>query len=459
MEELKFRIKPYWSDNTVSAMDIYAEMSADIVKGKEPTMDFCSDAWENLVPFPKCDGLEVSDDFGKLPFEIKESPSNWGGINYKGLYFKREAKGKICYKYRIYPRILPDGFRASPYYDFRNEPYGLNGSGCFAFILPNTTEKLMFDLQWDMDEMPEGTDAVWSYGKGNTQTELTPWDIRFTFFACGLLECEEENDFGIYWFGNPAFDIRGVSKRLAKLFQYMAEFFQDKDPVYRVLMRRDPFEYSGGGSAAARSFISGYSVFGTVDVEEWYATLAHEMVHNWPFFDDTVTGMGTWYTEGIAEYYATVLPYRAGFVDKEYTLRQINKRGKYRYLDNVYREMPNMKIPEIQWKDRQAQTVPYGRGFVYLSNVEAQLKRAGKGSIDEITVIYTMPKKKLMTEAIWKQFIKERLGEKGLKEYEDMKSGKLVVPDQDAFGESFSVVEEEINLDGKQEKTYRWILR
>ena len=40
-----------------------------------------------------------------------------------------------------------------------------------------------------------------------------------------------------------------------------------------------------------------------------------------------------------------------------------------------------------------------------------------------------------------------------------MKSGKLVVPDQDAFGESFSVVEEEINLDGKQEKTYRWILR
>ena len=30
MEELKFRIKPYWSDNTVSAMDIYAVMHGKI---------------------------------------------------------------------------------------------------------------------------------------------------------------------------------------------------------------------------------------------------------------------------------------------------------------------------------------------------------------------------------------------------------------------------------------------
>lgn len=459
MEKLKFTIKPYWSDNTVTAVDINAKIAAETIKGKKPALDFCSDAWENLIPFPEYEELKVSDDMGEIPFEIRESPSNWGGINYKGLYFKREVKGQVCYSYRIYPRILPEGYRSSPYYDFRNEPYGLNGSGCFAFILPYTTENLLFDLQWDMSEMPKDARAIWSYGRGDTKKELTPWDIRFTFFACGVMECEEEGDFGIYWFGEPTFNVRSVTKRLAKLFEYMAEFFQDNDSEYRIILRRDPFEYSGGGSAAARSFISGYSALGTVDVEEWYATLAHEMVHNWPFFDDTVTGTGTWYSEGIAEYYSTVLPYRAGFLDAEYTVRQMNRRGKERYLDNIYREVPNMEIPAIQWKDRRAQTVPYGRDFVYLSNVEAQLNRAGKGSIDEITVLYTMPKKSLMTEMVWTEFIRERLGEEGLKEFEDMKAGKLVIPDKDGFGEAFTVVEDEIELDGRKEKTYRWILR
>lgn len=459
MEELKYMIKPYWARDTVTAVDICAKMPAELIKGQEPAMDFCSDAWGNLVPFPEYEGLAVCDDIGEIPFEIRESPSNWGGINYKGLYFQREAKGQLQWKYRIYPRILPKGYRSSPYYDFRNEPYGLSGSGCFAFILPFMTEKILFDLHWDMSEMPEEARAIWSYGNGDTRRELTPWDIRFTFFACGVMNCEEKGDFGIYWFGEPTFNVRSVTGRLADLFGYMADFFQDEDPEYRIILRRDPFEISGGGSAAARSFISGYSASGTVDVEQWYSTLAHEMVHNWPFMDDTVTGTGTWYTEGMAEYYSAVLPYRAGLADAEYTVEQINRKGKERYLDNMYREVPNMEIPAIQWKDRRAQTVPYGRGFTYLSNVEAQLKRAGKGSIDEISIQYTMPKKNFMTEAVWTAFIKERLGEKGIEEFEDMKAGKLVIPDEDGFGEAFSVAEDEIEIEGKKEKSYKWLLR
>lgn len=40
-----------------------------------------------------------------------------------------------------------------------------------------------------------------------------------------------------------------------------------------------------------------------------------------------------------------------------------------------------------------------------------------------------------------------------------MKVGKLVIPDKDGFGEAFSVAEDEIELEGKKEKSYKWVLR
>lgn len=457
MKTLKYTLKPYWKENTVIAMDIAGSVDVEVVKGKEPAMDFCSDAWGKIVPFPEYQQLTVCDDEGEIPCEIKQSPSNWGGINYKGLYFQRDITGTLKWSYKIYPRVLPEGYVSSPYYDFRNEPFGLSSSGCFSFILPYTQDKLDFDLHWDMSEMPKEARGIWSYGNGDVRKTLTPWECRFTYFACGLMNSEEIDDFGIYWFGEPTFPIRKVTKRLAQLFEYMRKFFKDDEPMYHIILRRDPFEKSNGGSVARRAFISGYSATGTVDVEQWFCTLAHEMVHNWIMGDDTITGTMTWYTEGIAEYYSAVLPYRQGLVDAEYTVLQLNKKGKERYLDNVYREMPNLEIPKIQWAERSAQTVPYGRGFVYLSNVEAQLRRNNNGSIDELAPYHGL--NNMLKEDDWKQFINERLGESGVQEYEAMKLGKVQVPDADGFGDAFTVEEDNIELDGKVVKSYKWVLR
>lgn len=457
MRELTYILKPRWRDETVDSLKIFGSIAAEALPEEGPALIYCSDGFGGIVPFPDYDELLIEDDLGPVPYVLKDAPTNYGGIDYKGFYCERRPEGILRWQYRIYPRVLPEGYSSSPYYDFRAEPFGVNGTGCFAFILPDHDVKFLFSLHWDMAEMPEEAIGVWSFGVGDVRREMTAWNARFTYFAAGVMNRREEGDFGIYWFGRPTFDIDSVIDRLAELFKYMANFFQDENPIYRIFLRRDPFEKSGGGSGALRSFMSGYSAFGSVDVQQWYNILAHEMVHNWPYMDDHITGTGTWYTEGTAEYYSTVLPYRAGLADDEYTLRQLNLKGKDRYLDNVYREVPNMELPAIQWKDRRAQTVAYGRGFVYLSNVEAQLRRAGKGSIDEIVVKYGWDNP--MQEEDWKRFIEERLGSKALAEFEEMKSGRLLVPDPDAFGPAFSVVEEEIQLDGETVKSYRWVLR
>lgn len=457
MEKLNYCLKPHWENDTVTSMRIEASVDGAVIPSLEPALNYCADGFGGIVPFPEYDQLMIEDDEGEIPYELKEAPTNYGGIVYQGFYFKRPIKGRLRWSYRIYPRVLPEGYSSSPYYDFRSEPFGVNGTGCFAFILPDHDVEFLFSLHWDMAEMPQEAKGIWSFGAGDVEKEMNSWNVRFTYFAAGIMNSVEEGDFGIYWFGQTPFDIHSVTKRLCQLFAYQAKFFQDENPVYRIFLRRDPFEKSGGGSGALRSFMSGYSAMGGVDIEQWYNILAHEMVHNWPYMDDHIPGMGTWYTEGTAEYYSTMLPYRAGLADVEYTVRQINIKGKERYLDNIYRETPNMELPKIQWQDRRAQTVAYGRGFVYLSNVEAQLARANKGSIDDIVVKYGWDNP--LTPEIWEAFLRERLGEAAIREFEDMKSGKLQIPDPDGFGEAFTVVEEEIELDGKKVKSYKWVLR
>jgi predicted metalloprotease with PDZ domain len=50
--------------------------------------------------------------------------------------------------------------------------------------------------------------------------------------------------------------------------------------------------------------------------------LAHEMAHNWPRLDLPLEHSS--YTEGIAEYYSLVLPYRFGIYTREMFVERMN---------------------------------------------------------------------------------------------------------------------------------------
>lgn len=448
-------LTPHWSEGSVDRLAFTIEISALVLEEEQAALHYPDQAYGGAVPFADYHDLQVFDEQGSVPFEVKAAHSRSTDMIYQGIYFQRAVQGTIKWSYYLTPRVLPAGYRSSPYYDFRSEPGGINGCGLFAFIMPNTEKKLQVSLHWELAEMPSDARALWSYGEGDIEKVLTPYEVAFSLFNVGVMNRCENDSFGIYWYGELAANVDYAFDKLSQIFDYMKRYFHDDDSVFRVFLRRDPFEHSGGGSACKYAFISGYSAQKPIELEEWIKVLIHEITHTWPAMDDTTVGQGTWFEEGCTEYYCTVLPARAGLVSPEFTVEQINEATQDRYYKNVHRNLAANEIPKIQWQDRRAQPVPYGRGMVYLGNVDQELRQAGQGSLDDFVVKFI--RKPDPTVEDWKIFVNERLGKKGLQEFDDMMAGKTVIPLADIFGSKFQAVEySTTNEDGTEITAYRW---
>ena len=453
MKNFDITLRPYWGDDTVTQMDIEMSVPAGFEQENQSVLHYPNQAFGGRVPFPDYTNLILYDELGEIPYYVDDTPTINYHMTYKGIYVKRNLAGMLSWKYRIFPRILPEKYSSSPYYDFRNEPFGLNGSGYFAFILPNCEEELNVTLNWDLSWMPQDARAIWSYGEGDVSRKLKAQEVAHTMFQVGVMNAVENDSFGVYWFGNPDFDIASVARKIMPIFDYMKDFFKNSEANFKVFLRRDPFKNSGGGSACPYAFISGYSAWGKVDLDQWFNVLVHEMVHTWIHMEGGDNENVTWFNEGATEYYCTMIPFWGGFLDAEYIASVINDKVNP-YYHNIYRDTDNQEIVKIQWQDLRAQVIPYGRGFLYLASVEAKLRKANKGSINDIIVSSTdMP---VLTVERWKIFIKEKLGDSGLADFEDMKAGKLIIPESNLFGEEFEMIEKQIELDGRKTVAYQW---
>lgn len=459
MNQLTLTMRPHWEDGTVSYTEMEFTFPAEGLTGA-PQLWRADQGFGGIIPFSEYDNFYLKDDLGDIPCEVKDIPEPYGPVTMKGIHFGRDAEGTVSWGYRLMPRVLPEGYRSSPYFDFRSEPDGMNGLGFFAFILPQRGTEFHAHVHWDLSEMPEGARGIFYSANDDFEADTNVDEFMMIYFASGVINAIEEGGFGTYWFGDTDFDMTGLAEKMAALFVSYSEFFHDENAVYRVFLRRDPFEYSGGGTAGTRSFLSGYSALKPVNVDAWFSTLAHELLHNWPAMtdEDIEYGLGTWYNEGCAEYYSTMLPLRAGITAPEYAAGQINNKVGERYLDIVqYRELSNKEILEVQWKDRIAQPIQYGKGCLYLANTDAKLRRLGKGSVDDIVSIHD--KNDQITLDEWLKFIEDRLGEEGLKDFEDMKAGRYLTPDPDAFDGRFDCCPIDIEKDGKTYTSYRWKVR
>ena len=112
--------------------------------------------------------------------------------------------------------------------------------------------------------------------------------------------------------------------------------------------------------------------------------LAHEMAHTWPAMQGE-HGDTAWYSEGAAEYYSTVLSFRAGAISVDRLLKTFNERADA-YYSNPYVAASNPEAAKKFWTDPVAQTVPYGRGWLYLQKTDASVRTASQGrrSLDDV---------------------------------------------------------------------------
>ncbi len=416
----------------------------------------------NTVSVPGAEPLDAAvwDAGGPVACETGETASY--PIVYRHWIAKRDAAGPVTIQYTVLPCEGLRSGRHGPYFRFAREAGGVNGPGlAFLVDLPGWTGSV--SLHWDLSHLPKGSRGVCAWGEGDAAKEGSLDTLRQIYYAFGRVQALTEGDFGFYWLTEPPFDVRALADLTRKLFGIMRDFFRDDQKAYRIFMRRD-FTETSGGTALERSYMFGWNDRQPVSVEGMLNLLAHEMVHNWPHLHDEPYGVTTWYAEGTAEYYSVMIPLRHGLITREQALSEIQKRTDG-YYTNPTRHLSNMEAAKVCWQDRRAQRLSYGRGIFFLANTDAKIIRAtdGRRSIDDVVldILEQGRRGAALGNEVFLETVKRVGGIDVTGDWRVMHEGGHFAPDPDSFGGLFSVTEEKaLEADtGMDALSYRWALR
>ncbi len=389
------------------------------------------------------DQISVTDAKGPLPLVQKDDPVDAANF----LYFRRWAlsrptEGDVTVRYRAPTRVFRPKLGSGPPFDLRPEAGGLNGAGVSFLAVPDTSRPYRIHLQWDLSGMPPGSRGAWSMGEGDVRT-VGPVDILANaYYMAGPMKSAPAGppgNFGIYWLGEPPFDVEAVGEWTTKAYAAISTFFKDPEKPYRVFFRKNPYPGTGG-AGLVNSFMSGFSDDPPPTADGMRGHLAHEIVHNWPGSLEGPNGIISWYGEGMAEFYDPVLTWRAGLISTEEFLADVNERAQS-YYANPVNTAPASEIAAKFWTDSRVRGLPYVRGSFYLATIDAEIraKSGGKRKLDDLTFAMIERRKAgkgYNTEA-WLELVTAELGPNAKTEFNAMMAGKLVVPPSNAFGPCF----------------------
>lgn len=396
------------------------------------------------IPTARYDGdaLKARDAAGDLPLTLKDDPPTPTMTERRWLP-ARATRGDVVITFRAPPREITPTTRNGPLFDVRANGGGMTAAGITFIPVPDTTFPYRVSLKWDLSAVAPGSRGVWSLGEGDVEATVPAATVAFSFYAAGPLQsfpAQPTPDFGMYWLLQPPVDTDELARGIEHLYGYMSRFFHDEGQPYRVFIRKN-FNHGNGGTALARSFTFGWSESTAPTLENLQSLLAHEMTHNWPAMSGD-HGDTAWYSEGAAEYYSILLSHRAGVTTLDQFQHEVNERAAG-YYTNPYVRLTNREAAKIFWSDWSAQRVPYGRGFMYLAKVDAQIRARsrGKRSLDDLVVPMFETKKAGEAPSIddWVKLLTAEIGPQAKRDYDEMAAGKLLVPPNNSFGPCFKV--------------------
>ncbi|MDZ4371674.1 MAG: hypothetical protein U1C74_09675 [Phenylobacterium sp.] len=386
------------------------------------------------IPSARYDGeaLTARDGQGPLKLTQSEEPPTPQGV-YRRWSVDRATVGDVTVSFDAPPRRVTAATNNGPLFDLRQEGSGFIGAGVTFMATPVKSGPWRVRLKWDLSAAPPGSRGVWSMGEGDVERTIPSDALAFSYYAVGPLKsypAEGGKDFAVYWLSDPPFDAAALGEQVRALYGSMARFFEDEGGSYRVFMRTNPFPGTGG-TALARSFAFGYLPSANPTLNDLQGLVAHEMAHTWPAMQGE-HGDTAWYSEGAAEYYSLFLSWRAGALDVERVVKTLNERADA-YYSNPHRALSNAEAAKIFWTDPVAQTVPYGRGFLYLVETEAAIREAsgGKRSLDD--VVKEMRRRQVKGQSYgitdWLALVGAEIGaDRAKARYDHMASGALLKP-------------------------------
>ena len=451
-------LKPHIPDGQMVSMDVALTLEGFARKAGEELFR----AQIETVSIPGCmpEHVIITDDEGVIPFTTNESkPYPYHFLHHA---VARNTQGAVCITYTVEPRPFRDGDRCGPYFDLKAEEGGASSAG-LSFLPDIEGCEGEISLHWDLADCPEGSTGICTFGEGDLCYTGSIEKLRQSYYIFGLVHSIGEGDFGFHWLTAPTFDVQAIADYARDLFGKMSQFFRDDEKTYRIIMRKDPYPTSGG-TALLRSYMFGWNEVQPVSVADKQNLLAHEMVHNWPHLNDHPYGITSWYSEGTAEYYCVMLPFRMGLVSKEATLKEIQTRTDA-YYTNPTRHLENIEAAKICWQDRRAQRLPYGRGFFFLANTDVKVRQAtqGKHTIDDVVLSILEQGRQGVTlgNEVFIQTVKELYGVDVTADWETMRTGGHIVPLDGCFDGHFTVEPKEMpEADtGTPVTSYHWAIK
>jgi predicted metalloprotease with PDZ domain len=387
--------------------------------------------------------LQATDAKGALTLTAKDDPD--GEAGFRHFLPSRPVEGQLTVHYRVPITNALNLRGAAPPLELRSEDGGISGAGGTFLVLPEVEQPRRITVRWDLSRSGPGAVGLSNFGLGEASGEAAkPGDtLMQTYFMGGAVHAYSDtppkNGFFSAWQGRPPFDARALMQWTEKLYGYDVGFFQAPPTPFGVFLRRNLIN-AGGGVEMGGSFVGTFDK--DPDVEDFKSTLAHEMVHAFVGSLDQPGGLeGSWYTEGLAVYYERVLPLRAGVMDADSFLQDLNSTAA-RYYTDIKNDAPNSEVPKRFWADTRIRVLPYDRGALYFATVDEQVRKAsgGKRSLDDL-VLEMIGKRRggvQLTQALWLELVTRELGEPGRQQFRDMLAGKLMLPGPGAFGPCFT---------------------
>lgn len=403
------------------------------------------------IPSARYDGeaLGARDDLGVIPLSQAEEPPTPQGT-YRRWVVDRATQGDVIVSYSAPPRAVTAATNNGPLFDLRLEAGGFIGSGVGFLAAPVAPGPWSVRLSWDLSQVPTASRGAWTYGDGTVETVLPSQALAFSFYAggpLGVFPADGGEGFHMYWLTEPPFDPAELADKTRRLYDHMSAFFGDHPGTpYRVFMRANPYD-GVGGTALGRSFSFGYNPADKPTVESLLSLVSHEVAHTWPSMAGE-HGDTAWYSEGMAEFYSLVLSWRAGVSSVDQVVATMNSRADA-YYANPHIGLTNAQAAEIFWTDPVAQTVPYGRGWMYLLQTDAEIRRASGGASSLDDIVKTIRKAQLAGEPhgipLWLELVGAQIGEeKAQTQFEAMAAGVRLSPPAELYAPCLKVVPRQV---------------
>ncbi len=378
--------------------------------------------------------------------QVDEPPDAGGSLFWRRWELLEPLPSRLSIRYHA--RLDPPYPWPGPPFDLRSNGGGVSGAGYGFLVLPDSKDKFDISLKWDLRDMLAGARAVSSVGEGDVHFEGAVNQLQECFYIAGPIETYPDNfassPFRSAWLGKPPFDPKTEMKWSESAYLALRSFFGETGTMpFYFFMRAGKDNESYGGAALANSFLLFAPEAGSPSEDSPpRLTIAHEITHHFAGGLSSPEGIeGSWFSEGLAEYYSRLVMLRAGLIPPATFQKAVNESAQA-YYTNPLKELPNSKIAEAFWRDKRAQGLPYQRGYFYFVDANDKLLTASKGKISLDNVVLSMSARRKrgedLTPQTWKDAIEKELGTAGAHEFESVVlQGGLVVPASEAFGPCF----------------------